>query len=154
MKISTPFAIASLVLAMTASAAAVAATQPDISLKTQFGSSLVLSYSWGASNSGSVGGGGGVGRVSNQDLNLTRSIDVMSSKLMGAVQTGRHLQCVELTMGSLKFTLNDVLVTSYQVGASSADKAGATEQVSLNFGSLNYSVNGAEESTGPVVACP
>jgi type VI protein secretion system component Hcp len=157
MKTIASFALAAFLPTLGASALATAAAQPDITLKTQFGSSLVLSYSWGASNSGTLGSGGGgagAGRVSNQDLHITRSIDAMSSKLMGAVETGRILRCVELTMGALKFTLNEVLVSSYQVGASSADKAGAQEQISFNFAALGYSVDGADFATGPVTACP
>jgi len=53
----------------------------------------VLAYSWGMSNSGTthMGGGGGSGKVSVQDLSFTKYVDAASSALMGHCASGKHI---------------------------------------------------------------
>ena len=58
----------------------------------------VLSYSWGVSNSGSIGGGGGgAGKATFNDLSFTHSIDKASPLLLKACATGQHLKEATIT---------------------------------------------------------
>jgi type VI secretion system secreted protein Hcp len=106
----------------------------------------IQSWSWGATQAGSMaaGGGGGAGKVSMQDFSFTKSIDKSSPKLFEALATGKHLKEVKLTLrGSssveyLTITLTDVLVSSYSTGGSSGDDR-PTESVSLNFAQIKMS---------------
>ena len=52
----------------------------------------ILSWSWGMSNSGSahVDGGAGSGKVSVQDLSVTKYIDSSSAKIMLSCCDGTH----------------------------------------------------------------
>ena len=72
----------------------------------------------------SHGSGGGAGKVRFQDLHCTKKMDVASPKLLLACATGQHLKQATLTARKagdqqqeyLKFSFNDVLVTSYHTG--------------------------------------
>lgn len=141
--------IKQIALATAALAFAAGAMAADkITLKTGFGTSQVQAYSWGATNTTtSGGGGGGVGKVVLQDLQVTRNVDSQSPPLFGAVNTGLHLACIELTDGALKITLRDVLVGSYQVGGTTGNKSPTVEQVSFSFGSFAYTVEGVTQGT-------
>ncbi len=142
------FAVAAATFAI--ATGALAADKNDITLKTTFGTAPVQSYSWGATNTASTGSGGaGAGKVVLQDLQFTRTVDAQSPQFLGAVNTGLHLACVQLTDGSLKLTLRDVSVASYVVGGSSgnANKTPAVEQVSLAFTSFAYTVDGVTQGT-------
>jgi len=146
------FAAAAAVFAI--ATGAMAADKNDITFKTSFGSSPIQSYTWGATNTavpGSGGGGTGAGKVVLQDLQITRALDSQSSQLVGAVNTGTHLACVELTDGALKITLRDVVVSSYLVAGSSGSKTPTVEQVSLAFASFAYAVDGVTQ--GGAAAC-
>ena len=73
MKMILRIAASFLVLALTATTSALAAPPlPSVgtmAIPAPFGSSTLSSWSWGASNSGTVGGGGaGAGKASFQDL--------------------------------------------------------------------------------------
>jgi type VI secretion system secreted protein Hcp len=120
----------------------------------------LLSFSWGETNASNVahGGGGGAGRVSMQDLHFTMKVNKASPTLMLACATGKHFQKVTLSCRKagesqqdfLKFTLSEVLVSSYQsAGDGSADP---TEQLSLNFLKIQmaYSKQSADGSVIPV----
>jgi len=102
----------------------------------------VLSFSWGESNASRVahGGGGGAGRVSMQDLHFTMRVNKASPTLMLACANGKHFQKATLTcrkaggeqqLDFLKFTLSEVLVSSYE--SSGDQNVGPTDQLSLNF---------------------
>ena len=120
----------------------------------------LLGFSWGETNASNVahGGGGGAGRVSMQDLHFTMKVNKASPTLMLACATGKHFQKVTLICRKageqqkdfLKFTLSNVLVSSYQsTGDTSADP---TEQLSLNFLKIQmaYSRPSADGSVVPV----
>lgn len=106
----------------------------------------VLSFSWGASNSGSssTGGGGGAGKVQFQDIHFTTKMNKASPKLMLACATGEHIKEVILTgqltgkrgQQFLEIKMTDVLVSSYQSGGSSGDLP--TESISLNFAKIEF----------------
>lgn len=107
------------------------------------------SFSWGQSNSGTAGkgGGSGAGKVVAQDLNFVKKLDKSSPVLMIGCATGVHYKKAVLTTRKagggqqdyLAVTMEDVLVTSYQVGGSANGDVVPLEQVSLNFGKLEMS---------------
>lgn len=112
------------------------------------GTSGVIAYSWGASNSSSlhVGGGGGAGRANFQDLSITRYSDTLSPKLMRSVATGSLAPRAMLTVTpksgpSTTYELKPVLVTSVSLGGHDGEGA-LTENVSLNFAEFTYTVGG------------
>ncbi len=100
----------------------------------------VLSWSWGASNSttiGGSGGGAGAGQVSLSTLNVLKDFDACSPALFGAVAIGRHFETATLVQSNSDGTvttlaLNDVIVESWQASGSVASEQ-ATESVSFAF---------------------
>jgi type VI secretion system secreted protein Hcp len=118
----------------------------------------VLAFSWGLSNSGSthVGGGAGAGKANVQDVSLTKYIDQNSPDLFIAVASGSHFPQATLTFvgraGSpvVEIAMEDVLVTSLSTGASGGESI-PTENVSLNFALVTFTVNG-ESETWDIVA--
>ena len=62
----------------------------------------IMSWSFGASQSGSIaaGGGGGAGKVIMQDFHFTKSVDKASPKLFEAIATGKHLKEAKLVLRS------------------------------------------------------
>ncbi|HZH34865.1 MAG TPA: type VI secretion system tube protein Hcp [Pyrinomonadaceae bacterium] len=106
----------------------------------------IESFSWGANQTGSSshGGGAGAGKVSMQDLHFVMKINKASPKLFLACASGQHIPKAVLVARKaggqqedyLKFTLTDVLVSSYQSGGSAHSDVVPTDQVSLNFSKL------------------
>ena len=102
----------------------------------------ILSWAWGMSNSGSahVGGGAGSGKVSVQDLSLTKYLDSSSAPLMLSCCNGEHFGSAVLTVRKagekpleyLTIKLQEVVITSVTTGASGGDDR-LTENVTLNF---------------------
>jgi type VI secretion system secreted protein Hcp len=104
----------------------------------------VLSWSWGISQTGTMGhgGGGGAGKANFSDLNFMHNVDKASPVLMKACATGEHIK--EGTLVSRKagkgqqeyliMKLNEVFVTSIQPSGSSEHP---TESVSLNFSKID-----------------
>lgn len=102
----------------------------------------ISSFSLGASNSGAVGGGGGggAGKVSFQDLSVTKQLDGMSVSLLAAAATGKHIKDVTIEVfeigASVPFAVykfEDALVTADVFGASSQ---APSESVALNFAKI------------------
>jgi type VI secretion system secreted protein Hcp len=125
----------------------------------------VLSWAWGASNSGavSVGGGAGAGKATIQDLQFTTPLSKASPKLFLACATGQHLKQAKLTAvraGAkqaefLTLTLSDVMVSSYQTGGSEGADISPMDQVSLNFAKLAMEYRGQKADgslDAPVIA--
>lgn len=132
----------------------------------------VLSWSWGATNSGSVrgGGGGGAGKVNVQDLSITKKFDKSSPQLFLRCATGQHIPKATLSVRKsassaqgapnpsddpLVFTLTDVMVSSYQTGVAQGGDA-PVDQVSFNFAKIEiaYKTQNADGRLGEVVtAC-
>jgi type VI secretion system secreted protein Hcp len=109
----------------------------------------VLAWSWGMSQSGTMhsGGGGGAGKVSVQDLSLTKYVDKASSDLMLACCNGSQYPEAKLIVRKaggkapveyLIITMTDVIVTSVSTGGSGGEDR-LTENVSLNFGGVKTS---------------
>lgn len=114
--------------------------------KTHPGEIDVLAWSWGMTQSGTMhaGGGGGGGKVSIQDLSVTKWIDKSSPVLMDYCSTGKQFKEALLTVRKaggaepleyLKITMGDVIVTSLSTGGSGGEDR-LTENVSLNFSTV------------------
>jgi len=106
------------------------------------------SFSFGASQTGTMaqGGGGGAGKVSMQDLHFTTRVSKASAKLQLACWSGEHIKLATLVCRRagkdqqeyLKVKLSDVMVSSYQIGGSAAGDLIPTEQVSLNYAKIEW----------------
>ena len=102
----------------------------------------ILAWTWGMSNSGSahVGGGAGSGKVSVQDLSVTKYIDSSSAPLMLSCCNGEHFDSAVLTVRKagekpleyVTIKLQEVLITSVETGGSGGEDR-LTENVTLNF---------------------
>jgi type VI secretion system secreted protein Hcp len=102
----------------------------------------VLAWSWGASQSATthVGGGGGSGKVSVQDLSFTKYIDSASADLLLACCNGKHFDEALLTVRKagenpveyLKIKMTEVIISSISTGGSGGEDR-LTENVTLNF---------------------
>ena len=107
----------------------------------------ILSWSWGASQSGSfhVGGGGGSGKVNIQDLSITKWVDSASADLLKVCSNGTHIDKALLTVRKagkdpleyIKIMMDKVLVTSVSTGGSGGEER-LTENVTLNFAKVNF----------------
>ena len=125
----------------------------------------ISSYSFGAStpSSASGGDGGGSGKVRFEDFQFTQVTNKASPLLLQNCASGQHIKEGLLTVrkagggGSisggefLKITLDDIIVTSFQEGASLGEDLPA-EQVSLNFQKITYSYQ--QQSAGGVLLPP
>ena len=107
----------------------------------------VLAWSWGMSQSGTMhtGTGGGGGKVSIQDLVVTKHIDKSSPVLMLYCSTGKQFKDGLLTVRKaggddpleyLKIKMTEVIVTSYNTGGAGGNDL-LTENISLNFGEVD-----------------
>lgn len=102
----------------------------------------VLAWSWGMSNSSTFhdGSGGGTGRATFEDLELTKYIDKSTPLLMQSCSAGVPYPSAILTVRKagekpleyIKIELTDVLVTSVSTGGSGGEDR-LTENVTLNF---------------------
>jgi type VI secretion system secreted protein Hcp len=101
------------------------------------------SFSWGATNAPAHGGGGKLaGRVAMQDFHFTTVVNKASPKLFLACASAEHIKHATLVARKagkgqqeyLVYKFTDVLVSSYQTGAS--DDFLPTDQISLNFGRI------------------
>jgi len=91
----------------------------------------ILSWSWGISQTGSVGkgGGGGAGKANFSDLNIMHALDKASPVLMKACATGEHIADATLVARKagkgqqeyLIVKMNDILITSVQPSGSSEE---------------------------------
>ncbi len=105
----------------------------------------LLAWSWGMSQGGTLhsGTGAGSGKVSVQDISVTKWIDKSSPNLMMACCTGKHYKeasiivrkAGEKPLEYVKIIMTDVIVTNVSVGGSSGEER-LTENVSLNFASF------------------
>jgi type VI secretion system secreted protein Hcp len=102
----------------------------------------VLAWSWGMSQSGTthVGGGGGAGKVSVNDLSFTKYVDASTHALMKACCDGTHYDSAKLTVRKagkdaleyIKLEMKECIVTSISTGGSGGEDR-LTENVTLNF---------------------
>ena len=107
----------------------------------------IESFSWGASDPGTVGGGGSAGRVRMEDFTFTTPVTTASPKLFLACVERRRIKTALLTVrrsGSqqhdfLKVTMSDVQVSAWKQ-ATEAEQP--TDQVSLHFGKVQIAYTG------------
>jgi len=106
------------------------------------------SWSFGGTNAGAFasGGGGGSGKVALQDFNFVKKTDKASPNLFKACCTGEHIKTATLVCRKagkeqqefLTIILTSALVSSYQTGGSAGSDIIPMDQVSLNFGKIEY----------------
>ena len=119
---------------------AIAVTFGSLGCSTPLGADTfeVLAWSWGASNPVDLsGGGGGAGKVTVSDLNISKPFDSCSPALLGGVATGKVFPSLTLAASNkdgttTTVTLTDVRVSSWQASGSSASAA-ASENASFSF---------------------
>jgi type VI secretion system secreted protein Hcp len=107
----------------------------------------VLAWSWGMANSGTthMGGGGGSGKVSVQDISFTKYVDSASNALIMHCCEGKHIGKANLVVrkagGSpleyIKLDLEDVVISAVSTGGSGGEDR-LTENVTLNFAKFRY----------------
>ena len=107
----------------------------------------LIAWSWGESQLGAegYGGGGGAGKVSMQDLAITKKVDKASPVLFRSCADGSHIKSAVLTARKagkeqqeyLKITLTDLLVSSFSTAGHSGDVV-PNENVTLNFSKIEW----------------
>jgi len=105
----------------------------------------ILSFSWGEANSASAAhggsGGAGVGKVSMQDFHFTAKFSKASPKLFQSTASGKHFSEAVLTVRKagevpldfLKWTMSNLLISSYQTSGAGEPDPLPTDQFSINF---------------------
>ena len=105
----------------------------------------VLSWAWGMSQSGTmhIAKGGGAGKISVQDISLTKWIDSASPNLMQHCAMGTQFGTATLVCrkaggdgGQVEYLvieMKNVIISSISTGGSGGEDK-FTENVSLNFG--------------------
>ena len=107
------------------------------------------SFSWGVSNDGNMGrGGGGTGKANFQDLHFTKQTDKSSALLVKAAASGDHIKKAILTarkaggkagqVDYLKITLEDVMVSSFSTGGNAGSSSIPVDQFALNYTKIKY----------------
>jgi hypothetical protein len=103
----------------------------------------VVSWSWGVTNSatiGSGGGGAGAGKATFDDLTFTKKLDASSPKLLDAVASGKHFADATLVVTAdgttTTYKLKQVFVTAVKQSDDGSSDANPLEKVSLTFGSF------------------
>jgi type VI secretion system secreted protein Hcp len=124
----------------------------------------VLSFTFGVTQqpSGHAGGGGGAGRPQFQDFFFAANTQVSTPKLLQACASGQHLKQAIITLRKaggaqqdfLKWTLWDVVVSSFQTGGSAQGDSGPADSVGLNFAKVRveYSPTSPKGTLGPPVS--
>lgn len=101
----------------------------------------IESWSWGASNPGSMyqGSGGGSGKVSFSDLNFLHKVDKASPNLWKACSMGEHIKEATLTSSKqgkgpqdfLIIKMDDVMITSVSIAESNGSTSVPMENIAL-----------------------
>lgn len=121
----------------------------------------ILAWNWGLSQSGTthVGAGGGGGKVNVQDISITKYVDLASNDLIKRCTSGDHIDegtlVVRKSGGSspleyyvIKF--ENLMITSYQTGASKDGLDRVQETLTLNFRKfeITYTLQEASGAAG------
>lgn len=106
------------------------------------GATDILAWNWGMSQNGSahLGTGAGAGKVSVQDLTITKYVDKGTPAMVMACCSGKHFKEATLTVRKagdkaleyLKITMKDALISSISTGGDNGTDR-LTENVTLNF---------------------
>lgn len=102
------------------------------------------SFSWGCTNAGSMGrgGGGGTGKVQFQDIHFTKQTDKSTPLLVQAACVNKAVKKAVLYArkasqnGPVEYytiTLEECIVSSYQSQGNSGDSSVPVDSFSLNF---------------------
>ncbi|NEU11873.1 type VI secretion system tube protein Hcp [Methylobacterium sp. BTF04] len=122
----------------------------------------VLAWSWGASQSGTThgGSGSGAGKVTVQDLSVTKYIDKSSAALFQHCCNGKHIKKGKLIVRKagdkpleyLTIELEEVMITHISMGGSGSEDR-LTENVTFNFGQFHvkYAQQNKDGSKGAEV---
>lgn len=107
----------------------------------------IYSWSWGASNPVTVGGGGQTtGRAIFQEFQVVKQLDKSTPLLMRACAKGAHIPSAVLFVRKAgattpvtyyKITMQDCIVSSYQTSANGGGDR-PTESLSLNFTKISF----------------
>jgi type VI secretion system secreted protein Hcp len=120
------------------------------------GWSDIVSFSWGATQPGTMatGGGGGAGKASFNDLHVVAQMDKASPAVMKHCASGKHLNQVQLSVCKAggtqieysRITLTDVMVTSVQHSADNTGTTSASTGSSTNAEAVtvNYAFQAAQ----------
>lgn len=127
----------------------------------------ILSFSWGASQAGAPGFGGGMGsgKVNVHDFSFVHKVDKSSPALMTHACAGARIKQGVLSVRRagegnatgqdyLTIKFSDVLISSFQTGANGQAGEIPLEQVSLNFTTvaMEYKPQDAAGRLEPAVA--
>jgi type VI secretion system secreted protein Hcp len=140
----------------------------------------IMSFSWGASQTGvsATGGGGGAGKVKFHDFQITKKTDASSPLLFLNCANGAHIKEANFVVRKaggtqleyLKIKLTDVLISSYKPAGAETELIGLlqpaeqapagseipSEEVTLNFAKIEFSYQqqGADGKAqgGPILA--
>jgi type VI secretion system secreted protein Hcp len=119
----------------------------------------LLSFSWGASNSvtmGSAGGGGGGGKASVSSFNCLKATDAASPTLFQGCCAGKHYPKAKVTLRKaggdapvdyLVYEFEKVYVDSIQWSGSSGGDDRPTESLGISFGKVTVTYTG-QSATG------
>jgi type VI secretion system secreted protein Hcp len=119
----------------------------------------IESFSWGMSQTGAhgTGGGGGAGKVSVHDISITKHVETSSPALMLHCAAGKHIPNGLITVRKagdkpleyLKIKLVDILVSGIQLAGHGSELL--TENVTLNFAKFHveYQTQKADGSGAP-----
>lgn len=110
------------------------------------GAIQLQSFSWRSNQQGSFGygGGGGVGKVEFHDMDFVAFLNKASPKLSLACACGQHIPKAVLTCRKAggqqeefsKWTMSNVLISSYRTGGSEHGALALVDNVSLHFDQL------------------
>jgi type VI secretion system secreted protein Hcp len=105
----------------------------------------VLSFSWGVTNSGQIGsgGGGGAGKATFKDFTFNHGIDKASPSLLRACATGEHIKEATITHRKagkgqqeyLIIKMNDIIITGVSLNDTSEGEP--SESVSMVFAKVD-----------------
>ena len=118
-----------------------------------------FSFGLGSAAPPGAGGGGGAGKVSMQDFHFTMATTKASPVLMQACATGKHFKTATLSVRKagerqqdfLVIKMNDVLISSYQLGGAASGDALPMDQISLNYSKLEFNYTVGDETTTGVI---
>lgn len=108
------------------------------------------SFSWGVTNTGTMGrgGGGGSGKADFTDISFTKWGDSSSPALVGAAASGEHIKTAVFTARKqggkagqqdfMTITLSDVMVSSYHTSGQGGADSIPLDNFSLNFTKIEY----------------
>ncbi len=114
----------------------------------------VLSWSWGASQSGTthMGGGSGSGKATFQNLSVSKYVDASSHKLLKSVAKGTHIKEALLTVRKagdtpleyIKLHMKNCLISSVTGGGAGTDER-LSESIDINFEEFEYTYTPQKE---------